>query len=342
MEKMTVLQPSFRIVYSGRDVTADLSAYVTEVRYTDRLTGQSDELDVTLGDDGGRWLGAWYPDKGAEMSLEYGYAHQRLVSAGGFDVDEVEISGPPSVVRIRALSTGITRQVRTRRGKAYENTTLKAIVAQAAKRIGAKVSGEIGEIAIDRVTQYQETDWAFVVRLCREYGYTAKLCDNNRTLVVARAGSLAEQSPVRTLYPSDLTSWRYADKVTDVPSKTSVRYHNPDTKEVVEQQAQAGDVASQDTVTAQDENKQHVRARSAAQAKAIAEAEQQRREQDKVALNGTLPGDPKIVAGAIIDIHGLRRLNGLYLVTQATHSMGRSGGYVTEFEAKRVKEGGDE
>jgi phage protein D len=92
MEKMTVLQPSFRIVYSGRDVTADLSAYVTEVRYTDRLTGQSDELDVTLGDDDGRWLGAWYPDKGAEMSLEYGYAHQRLVSAGGFDVDEVEIS----------------------------------------------------------------------------------------------------------------------------------------------------------------------------------------------------------------------------------------------------------
>jgi phage protein D len=157
-----------------------------------------------------------------------------------------------------------------------------------------------------------------------------------------RAGSLAEQSPVRTLYPSDITSWRYADKVTDVPSKTSVRYHNPDTKEVVEQQAQAGDVASQDTVTAQDENKQHVRARSAAQAKAIAEAEQQRREQDKVALNGTLPGDPKIVAGAIIDIHGLRRLNGLYLITQATHSIGRSGGYVTEFEAKRVKEGGDE
>ena len=101
----TAITPGFKVTYQGKDISADLAPYLIEAVYTDKLTGQSDELDLTVADHDGRWFKGWYPPKGAEIKYEYGYAHEPLASAGSFTVDEVEMQGPPDTVRIRALAT---------------------------------------------------------------------------------------------------------------------------------------------------------------------------------------------------------------------------------------------
>ena len=240
--KNRAISPAVAIEYNGRDITADLSPYLSRFSFVDRLSGEADSLDIELAETHhslSRWLAEWYPDKAMEVVAHFGYAHAPLVLAGHFEVDEVAVESPPMTVRIRALATGITKSVRTRQGRAYENTTLSAIADQVAKRLGATRKGKIEAVKLDRVTQYQESDWQFVVRLLREYGYVAKLTDNNKTLAVARLADLAE-GVVRELWPEDLSSWSYCDRITDVPARSAVAHHNPKTGKLVIYQAEGG------------------------------------------------------------------------------------------------------
>lgn len=325
----------YRLYYNGKDVTADLSPYISDITYTDRLTGQADELDVTIADKDGRWLDAWYPPKGAELRYEYGYVGGILVPAGSFEVDEITMSGPPDIVQIRAISAGLSRQVRTRIGKTYEQTTLKAIIGTVAKRINADVIGTIADIKIAKATQFQETDWAFLIRICREYGYQVKLTDNNKKLVIAKLKDFTNQEFVRRFRKSDVTSWEYRDKVTEVPAKTEVKHHDPKQKKLVKGGAQSGRMIK-DTQVSSDTRKRSIPAQSPAQAQAMAEAEQERHEVDKTSLRLVVSGDPSLVAGASIEAYEWGRVNGVYIVTEAAHST--SGGLGTTIQCKRLAE----
>jgi len=331
MEALT--HPAAELIYNGRDVTADLAPYLMRLAYTDRLTGEADSLDVELASPSAldtRWLADWYPDKGVTLIARYGYRGRPLAETGEMEVDEIEIESPPLSVRIRALSAGITRQARTRIGRAYENKRLSEIVDAVAQRLGAKRAGKIEpDPVLDRVTQYQEGDWAFVRRLLAEYGYTVKLVDNNKTLAVARASHLAEQEDVAVLTPALTTSWRYRDKIVDVPRKVKVKHHDPQAAVVYERDEATGEVESADT------RRLHRRARSAEDAAAQAQGEAERDALDKTALEVTLPGNPLLVAGGIVRLNGFQRLDGRYLITEAQHAISRSG-YTTDIQTRRL------
>ena len=338
--KNRAISPAVAIEYNGRDITADLSPYLSRFSFVDRLSGEADSLDIELAETHhslSRWLAEWYPDKAMEVVAHFGYAHAPLVLAGHFEVDEVAVESPPMTVRIRALATGITKSVRTRQGLAYENTTLSAIADQVAKRLGATRKGKIEAVKLDRVTQYQESDWQFVVRLLREYGYVAKLTDNNKTLAVARLADLAE-GVVRELWPGDLSSWSYCDRITDVPARSAVAHHNPKTGKLVIYQAEGGQLVPANTVTAKDADKKVVRAKTPEQAKAKATAMQERHEADKTSFECVLPGDPALIAGAAVDVRGLSRLDGRYVIQEARHEIDVSGGYATSLSMKRLRE----
>ena len=102
-----VPMPQARILYGQKDISSDISPYLISVSYTDRLSGESDELELRLEDTDGRWRGDWYPGKGDALTVSIGYAGQELVSCGSFEIDEIELSFPPDEVSIRALATGI-------------------------------------------------------------------------------------------------------------------------------------------------------------------------------------------------------------------------------------------
>lgn len=329
---MEAIAPAFRLLYSGRDITADLAPWLLGITYTDRMTGQSDELDISLMDYDGRWLDAWYPEKGAEIQYWFGYAHQALTEAGKFIVDEVSFSAPPDTLQIRALSVGLQREVRTRIGKAYQNTSLRALIDQVARRIKATVQGQVAAIPIAKATQYGESDWMFLVRICREYGYEVALKDNNQTIAVTPFTGL-KSGPIRTLSRSDVSAWSYRDKITEVPAKTETRHFDPRKKQLVK-----GEATSTHREHSGKTRKRIVKTPSPAQAKAIAQAEQDRHDIDKTSMELTLPGDQSLSAGGEIRLAAdWKRLGGSYLITEARHPLSYSG-YATTLQLKRIAE----
>lgn len=331
MEIKTALKPAFKVLYNGKDITEDISPWLMDATYTDKLTGESDEFDLTLANLDNRWLNAWYPDHGAELRFEYGHPGEALVSAGAFSIDEIELADTPATVRIRALAAGVTVQARTRKAKAYAETTLKDLVNKTARRLKAEVKGQLAHIPIPKVTQYGESDWAFLTRICREHGYTVKLTNNSKTLVVEKLHAPSHPKSSITFVPADLESWRYRDKVTDVPAKTTVRSRDPRKKQTVK-----ADVAAKATQHSADQRLHHRPARSSAQAKAQAEASQARAETDKTTFEFTRIGDKRLAAGTVFTLAEFGRLSGTYRITEARQRISRGQGYKTTATAKRI------
>lgn len=336
-----VPQPAFELAYNGKAITAEVTPYVTAITYTDNLTGESDDLDVELEDTDGRWINAWYPEKGAVLTLKFGYLGQALVKAGVFAVDEVNLSGPPSVVKIRALATGVQEAVRTRKGRSYEKTTLAAIAQRIAKRHKMKLIGKVEALQIDRATQYHETDLQFLSRLAAEYGYAFKVTENNTKMVFWKTADLHGQKPIRTFTLADMISYNASDKITDVPGDAQVKYHDPKTKKLVVYgvkegqttvvgQTNAGKSASADTV------KMSRRAPTKQAAEAMAAAELDRRHLDRTSAEIEIEGDAGLAAGAVIELAGLGRLSGNYTMTKVTHRITRGNGFTSSLEMKRV------
>lgn len=331
--------PAYELAYNGKAITADIAPFVLSITYTDHLSGESDELDVELEDVDGRWLTGWYPDKGAALSFRFGYQGGRLVSAGRFDIDEVNYQAPPSTIRIRSLATGVQKAVRTRKGRAYENTTLAAIAQRIAKHHKMKLIGKIESIAIDRATQYHETDLAFLSRLAGEYGYAFKVTENNSKLVFWKHADRHLALAVRSYQPAQLISWHASDKLTDVPSATQVKYHDPNRKKLVAYDVKDGDttvVASGGTASSADKHKLTRRAPTRQAAEAQARADLERRQLDRTSMDLTVSGDPELAAGNVIELMGLGRLSGRYSIVCATHRISRAEGYQTSLELKRV------
>ena len=146
---------------------------------------------MELDDTDGRWLNAWYPGKGDTLTLKVGYRGEKLLSCGTFSIDEIEVSSPASVVSIRGVATSVNSALRTKSSRGFESTTLAAIAGRIAKKHQLKLVGSIEAIKIDRVTQYAETDVAFLHRLASEYGYAVKIVSDQ--LIFSHLASLRSQ-----------------------------------------------------------------------------------------------------------------------------------------------------
>lgn len=341
-----VPHPVFVLSYEQKNITSDITPYVRSVTYTDYLSGQSDELEVELEDADGRWARHWYPGKGDTLSLKIGYEAAPLLPCGAFEIDEIEFAQPPATVSIRGLATGVKKSVRTRVGRAYENTTLAAIAQRIAKRNKLTLTGKIRDIRIDRVTQYQERDVEFLTRLAREYGYAFKIVGSK--LVFTELADLRDGKAVVILRATDLISIRLRDKIKDVYQQAKVKYHNPKTKKLVvygvKNDGQVGEVGHTTAATKKqsgsaasgDTLKLSTRSGSKAAAQAKAQAALDEANLQQTAGSLTVPGNPKLVAGTTFALADCGKLSGKYLVESARHRLDRGGGYTTELEVKRV------
>ncbi len=341
-----VPHPVFELTYSQKDITNDIAPYVISVEYIDYLGGKSDELEVELEDVDGRWRDAWYPGKGDTLSLRLGYADAPLLPCGVFEIDEIEISDPPSVVLIRGLATGIKKAVRTRQSRPFERTTLAAIAGRIAKRNHLTLVGEIRDIRIDRVTQFQERDVEFLARLAREHGYAFKIRDSK--LIFTELASLRDRDPVKELRPTDLSRVRFRDKISGVYKDAKAKYHDPKTKKLVvygvkhDQVTVVGESAApakerkSGVSSSGDTLKIGSRATSAGAARSQAHAALARANLEQTTGSFSTMGDTRLVAGNTFSLLEYGRLSGTYLIDSARHRLQRDSGYTTMLELKRV------
>nr|VFK45761.1 MAG: hypothetical protein BECKTC1821E_GA0114239_10546 [Candidatus Kentron sp. TC] len=333
MEKMSIPRPVFRVEWNGRDVTVDLSPYVSSVSYVDREEGESDTLEIRLGDGDGRFRGDWYPTKGDRLRLRFGYEGNPSMRGGDFDLDEVTGDGPPDVVALRGIAAGISRPLRTPESRAYENTTLSDIARAVALRLGLSLVGEIDPIRIIRETQSQEEDLAFLARVAGEYGYAFSARGDAISFV--KRGSLRDSPPVLTLRRGDITRYSVTDKILRVARSASVVSHRPSSRETIRHDApetrRAGPDISMDRLSPD------LRAETPEQAMAKAAASLDAENEEGASLDLTLFGNPRLVAGVNFVLADMGGFGGVWHITESRHDMRKGAGYTTELRAIRAR-----
>ena len=174
----TLLIPTYKLLYGKKDITKDVSNYVTNIDYTDFEHGQSDEISINFEDSENLWHSAWIPTKGDALTLKIGYEGEKLLNCGKFEIDELEYETPPDIVTVKALATSIKKALRQKNSVAYENKTLKQIASEIAKKQGLILMGDIADIKVQRITQNQQRDLEFLKKLAEEYGYIFKITSN--------------------------------------------------------------------------------------------------------------------------------------------------------------------
>ncbi|EDL1103758.1 phage protein D [Salmonella enterica subsp. enterica serovar Typhimurium] len=334
-----VPQPAYRLVYNRKDITHDVSVYVTSVSYTDRLSGESDEIQVDLEDSEGRWRDAWYPGKGDTLTLQMGYAGEPLRECGTFSIDEIELSGPPDSVSLRGLATSVTVAMRTKVSRGFENTTLAAITQRIAGKHHLQLQGQIEPLTLDRVTQYDETDLAFLKRLARDYGYLVKVTHTH--VIFSSLDKLRDAPPTFTFTRPDISRYSLRDTINRIYKGAKHRSQNSRTKQVVTYQADGGESTttvstatrgkntSADTLTLSGRSGNQMTA-----ARRTRAALNLKNQYQKVATL-SMAGNIRLRAGHNVTLTGFGASDGKWLTGSVRHSMTRSGGYTMDVEVAR-------
>ncbi len=338
---MTVARSArLQVVYDKTDITSDLLPDLLAWTYTDNLSGQADDLQLTLHNIDQRWSGSWMPDLSATLqatlirdSWDKPGETERL-TLGTFEIDTVEIGYPPSRVSIKALSVPESGSLLgQQRNKAWEKTKLAVIAAEKAKAAGMKLFYDTQDNPeYDRIEQTEETDLAFLMRLCNDAGLCLKL--TGKQLVIFDEAKYEGVAAIGTLSRSASELKSFSGRTTSIGcyKACQVIYYAGKGQKPITAKFEAPNAPKVGRVLTL---KEQVSSVAEAQRRAKKKLREANKEAMQISL--TMVGNPQYVAGVTVNLSGFGVFDGKYIVTRATHS--QQSGYETSLELRRCLEG---
>lgn len=347
------------VTINGVDVTAHIAPCLKEFSFTDNAKGKADEVTLALKDDDettggtarnadgicladgsrvGRWQDAWFIEKGCKVTAHltccdwYAFGNDISLPMGLFTVDEVELSGPPDVVKVKAVTAAKTSALsEEQRTKGWENYTLERIAGEIAQREGYSLMYDAPEISFKRIDQREASDLAFLNGLARNYGVNMKVHDGKMILYGAKAWDAKAPRFVIKKHGSPYSpkSWSFKTASKGTKKKAEVAYHDPATREVVKAEATApGPPPSGQTLT------QNQRIENASQAIALGNGALRAANEGEHTANLEWMGFPGLVAGITLRLEGWGKYDGTYFVESAQHKLARA--YTTSAELRKT------
>lgn len=317
--------PDFRLVVDGRDITPTVDPRLISLTLTEARGGEADQLDLEISDHDGDLS---IPDKDALISLELGWAGERLVDKGLFVVDEVEHSGAPDRLSVKARSADMVREMRVRTEKSWHDTTISEIVSQIAKRHGLtpRVDGVLGATKIDHVDQTHESDLHFVTRLARQHDAVATVKKKHLLFLPINGTTSSAGKPMAQATITRLDGDQHRYHSADRHAYTGVRAHWHDPQKAEKRSVLTG--------SGEREKKLKDTYGSEKDALDAAKAEMQRIERGKATMELTLAwGRPELMPQTPVTVNGFKpEIDATpWLVVKLTHSLG-DGGLTTRME----------
>ncbi|NHB91946.1 late control protein D [Photorhabdus cinerea] len=177
--------PGFLLEIDNKDISGRIQSRLISLTMTDNRGFEADQLDVELDDADGSLM---LPSRGNVISLALGWRDQPLIDKGRFTVDEIEHSGTPDKLTIRARSADFRESLNMRREVSYHEKTIGEIVHTIAARnnLTADLHKDIEKVFINHIDQTNESDGSFLTRLANQEGAIASV--KNGKLIFIRRG----------------------------------------------------------------------------------------------------------------------------------------------------------
>lgn len=297
-KQLAYARPICRLVVNGTDITAAVEKRLVELTLTDNRGMEADQLDVVLSDHDGKLA---IPPRGAELRLWLGWSDTGLVDKGTFTVDELEHSGAPDTLSIRARSADLRGDLKTRREQSWHDTTLGAVLTAIAARhqLVAKVDASLAAVPIAHLDQANESDANLLTRLGHEHDAIAAIKAGRLLFLPVGGASTASglALPHVTLTREDGDQHRYLEADRDSYSGVRAYYYNP------------GSTKKQEAIAGADGNLKDLRHSYADRDSALnaARAEWSRLQRGTATLSYTLAkGRPDLVPDQTFSLTGIK------------------------------------
>ena len=324
------MTPDYRIVAEGRDITATLRSRLLALGLTDEAGHQLDRLEMTLDD---RSPGIDLPRVGVELDVALGYAEQPpLTRMGLYVVDDIELAGPPGILKVRAkgaafVSSKKYRHLQTQQSRSWDNVTLGDLVRIIAAEHGYQpvVAERFETMTYPNVQQSAESSLNLLARLATDQGGVIKPTHARLLCIEESAGRRAggERTRELLLRPGDVTRWRVNLTQRQRFASVRARWHDLDKAETLSVTAGKGEPVYEMT---------YLRANRQA-AWIAADSLLKKFQRGASTLSLTLPGNVDLMAGSRLKLEGFRPgADGQWVCQRAEHHLGDAG-FVTRIGA---------
>jgi phage protein D len=164
--------------YDGAEVP--FSKRIESLSYTDNASDNLDDISIVLDiHDGINWV----PERGKDLDvtiiMENWYINKKdeKYHCGNFCVDDITLSGGPERMTIKAISQPADSGFKeTKKSKTWKKVTLRQIMTEFMGTYGmSNLFFNVTDVYIESIEQSDETDCAFLKKLCEKYGYSLKV-----------------------------------------------------------------------------------------------------------------------------------------------------------------------
>lgn len=368
-----ILETTLHVTYMSTDITSDINKDLLSFSYTDNCNDESDNFKLILKDETGKWAGSWSPTRGEYIDAFITTDFRGTLMPGMMIVDSLNTSGAPRIFEINAVSIPLNNTIRrTPKTRNFEQVNLEKIAAQIAKEADLEFMFDSEENPVyDRIDQRQESDLAFLKRLCDEAGLSVKV--SSEMLIIFDQLSYEKKAPVCSyvLGLHGVLSWSFNSQQSQRYRACTVKWRNVKQKTKVvksdKARAEIEDPAvnewwlkytGQSTKKGkQKKNAEYIdytyidetvdesgqtyvikkRCCSLQEAERIAKAKLRQLNLRQTTGTLTLVGNPLLMAGECVLLQNFGSFDGKFFIEQAEHTIG-SGGYTTSLQIRRVNE----
>ena len=319
------------VSYEHIDISSNIRDSVTLMSYVDVASGESDSISLTIQDRERKWMGGWFPQKGDHIGAEmrfYDWEREGShsgIRCGDFEVDEINISGPPASCSIGAVSIPRSEAFNEEeRTKNWEDVTVQEIAAEIAGRAGLSLYYEAEEIPVKSLEQDKQTDCKFLYSVCEKYGLAMKVFSEK--VIIFNEAIYEAAAPVTTLNYEDFSRYNYSSGLEGTYTGAKLSYTDPGTGEDHIVTVGGGNrimEINEEADSAED-----------AQRKAIAELNNANKK--AVTFSGTIMARKEMLSSCCIMISGVWIPDGIYYLDRVTTKRGSNGASQQTFEAHQV------
>ena len=158
------MTPAVVLSIDGQAFGSNTMSRIIDVTVDDKRGFEADEITITLSDADGALA---IPSMESMIKVWLGYAETGVVYKGEYKISGFEHTGAPDQLRISAIAADLAASLAEQQEKTWRKTTLGSIVETIAKKHGytPKLHKDLAAIAIDHITQTNESDASFLMRL---------------------------------------------------------------------------------------------------------------------------------------------------------------------------------
>ncbi|MDR5826192.1 phage late control D family protein [Caballeronia sp. LZ043] len=330
MTDSTRKQPlaDYRITLDGRDLSRLIAPRLMTLTLAESRADESDMLDLVIDDSKGTFA---IPKRGANIKVMIGWVGEPLIDKGTFTVDEVEHSGAPDIITIRARSASMTNAMHERREQSWHGQTLGSIVRTVASRhsLKAAVADVLAKVAIAHIDQTHESDMSFLTRLAKRYDAVMNVKDLNLLFMPIGTGKTASGRALSELALTRRDGDQHRYHIAQRESYAAVRAHWHSNGKGKRQSVVIGGENNHNVKVLPEDYPREAEARAAAQAE-FARVQSSQATLDYTLARGRaelFPELPVTVSGFKPDIDDTP-----WLVKKVTHTITGDAGFSTALE----------